>query len=95
MSQRLRLIDRGGSSTPTTGATKWQIWKTRLRINLGMLLNRGRVPGAIQPFKYDDLLTGQRLEVRLTPLFTILTVNNRDYYFWRISGRFDGTGSGL
>ena len=68
-------------------------WETRLRLSLGVFLNRRRVPGVIQPLDFEDPLTGTRLEIRVTPLFTIVQINGRDFYFRRLSGDFDGTGA--
>lgn len=75
------------------GANWWQKKRTRLSIALGSMLNRWRVPGTVQPMIYDDDLTGTHLEVRVSPLFTVVQINGRDYYFRRLNGVFDGTGS--
>jgi len=61
---------------------------------LGRLLNRLGVAGAVKPMKISDSLTGQKMEIRVGLLFTRISVNGRDYYFNRLSGRFDGTGMG-
>ncbi len=79
---------------PITGANTWDIIKTRLLAMLGRMLNRRQIPGTIQPMSYDDPLTGDRITVVVNPLFTVLSVNTRDYYFHRLTGRFDGTGTG-
>jgi hypothetical protein len=59
---------------------------------MGRFLNRRRVAGAVQPINFNDPLTGNHIEVAINPLFTVLSVNGRDYYFKRLTGRFDGTG---
>lgn len=89
----IRLLPR--ATTAATGRSSW--WATtRLwtEMQLARLLNRAGVPGAIQPMSYHDNLTGQQIDVRVGMLFTVLTVNEHDYYFDRMTGRFDGTGSG-
>jgi len=68
--------------------------KTRLKEWLCRLLNRANVPGAIQETTLDDPLTGQSLRVHVGVFFTRISVNGRDYYFHRLSGQFDGTGTG-
>ena len=45
----------------------------------------------IRPFSYEDLVTGQRLEVKVSPYFTTLHIGERVYYFVKDSGEFDGT----
>jgi hypothetical protein len=40
----------------------------------------------------DDRLAGQRISATVGELFVCVSVNGRDYYFDRITGRFDGTG---
>lgn len=44
--------------------------------------------------RLEDELTGRAIEVRVEPLFIVFSVDGRDYYFRRFSGRFDGTGLG-
>ena len=58
-------------------------------------LNRCGVPGAVQPMSHHDDLTGQSVSVRVSMVYTVLTVNGRDYYFHRLSGKFDGTGQSV
>jgi hypothetical protein len=57
------------------------------------ILNRAGLPGAVQDVEINDELTGQQVSVRVRALFTRISVNGRDYYFRRLSGRYDGTGS--
>lgn len=52
------------------------------------------IPGAIKSMQITDVLTDQHIEVRVGHLFVRLSVNGRDYYFDRITGKFDGTGTG-
>lgn len=82
-----------GSGT-VEGATAWDKIGTRLRERIGNLLNRRRVPGFVQPMSLDDPVTGQRIEITVSPLFTTVSVNGRDYFFRRLTGKFDGTGMG-
>jgi len=75
------------------GATWFDILAWRLRQTLGRVFNKVGAPGAIRKMKIDDKLAGQSIEVSVGELFVCLTVNDRDYYFDRLSGRFDGTGA--
>jgi hypothetical protein len=52
-------------------------------------------PGVVRNTLIEDSLSGQRVEISVGRIFVRLSVNDRDYFFDRISGRFDGTGSGL
>ena len=45
----------------------------------------------IQPFKYKDEVTGDMISVSVSPEYSTITVNNREYYFIRETGEFDGT----
>jgi hypothetical protein len=69
------------------GVVRW-----RVREWLGRVANRLRVPGAIAGTEFVDTVTGQQFSVRVGPLFVVLAVDGREYYFWRFSGRYDGTG---
>lgn len=57
-------------------------------------LHRRGLPGAILPLDHYDELTGQRLQIRVSPYGTRICINGRDYHF-RLSGRLDGTGMGV
>lgn len=83
-----------GYEAATIGAQWWQIALSRTRLAIGRLLNRVRLPGPIQPVSIQDEVSGQTLDVRVGPLFTCISVNGRDYYFTRLTGRWDGTGLG-
>lgn len=78
----------------TSRLARWWSWQALLlKQQVGRFLNCLGVPGFIRPMEmYDELITHTLLQVRATPLFTIISVDGRDYYFYRISGKFDGTG---
>lgn len=91
----ISIFRNAASATPTasTGsATRLDVLRLRAQEAVGGWLTRLGVPGAVQPWEYTDALTGQHVQVRTSALFTILTINGRDYYFSRLTGRFDGTG---
>jgi hypothetical protein len=45
----------------------------------------------IRPFVHRDEITGQTVTVTISPQYSILKVGDREYYFKRESGEFDGT----
>jgi hypothetical protein len=45
----------------------------------------------IKPWIYDDPETGDRIAISVSDLYSKLTINDREYYFIRESGEFDGT----
>ena len=75
------------------GATVIDIARTRMRAGVGHLLNKLRVPAAIRPMEVIDEVTKQHVAVAVDDLFVRVSVNGRDYYFDRLTGRFDGTGN--
>jgi hypothetical protein len=77
------------------GATMMDIARSRLRMGIGRMLNKLRVPAAIQPIDILDEFTEQHIAVNIDGLFVRVSIDGRDYYFDRITGRFDGTGSFL
>ena len=71
-----------------------EILRGRLRRLVGKVLTSLRIPGAIRDFHISDPVTYQTIDIRVGDLFTKITVNGRDYYFHRSTGKFDGTGIG-
>ena len=45
----------------------------------------------IKPFEYEDLVTGYKIRIEVTPYYFKLIIDDRTYYFKRESGEFDGT----
>ncbi len=74
------------------GRTNW--FRDRVRDAFCAALHRLGAPGAIRPISYRDQVTGQQLDVRVGRRYTQLTVGGRDYYFDRVTGCLEGTGSG-
>ncbi len=75
-------------------ATRWEIYKSRIREAVIMTLDFLRIPAPLRTVEIDDPVTGDVIRIRATGLFTTITINGRDYYFDRLTGRFDGTGLG-
>jgi hypothetical protein len=49
----------------------------------------------IKPFSFDDPETGDRIAVSVSDLYAKLSVNDREYYFIRETGEFDGAATVL
>jgi hypothetical protein len=45
----------------------------------------------IKPFSLNDPKTGHLIEVKVTSRYSILSINDRHYYFKKETGEFDGT----
>ncbi len=87
----IRLVPT--SNVPLTSRVTW---KTRLRDwareSGYRLLNAVGVPGVIRDTTYRDELTGHTVTVRIGLYYTLVTVDGRDFYFHRLTGKLDGTG---
>lgn len=92
--RHLRLLPGGRDETRSVNgrdARPTNRWGSVCRL-MGRLFHFARLPGAIRSVVVDDEVTGQHVEVRVGSAFTVVSVDGRDYYFRRCSGRFDGTG---
>ncbi len=45
----------------------------------------------ILPFKFDDQSTGDKIEISVSSRYSKLKINEREYFFIRETGKFDGT----
>jgi hypothetical protein len=45
----------------------------------------------IRPFTHQDEVTGQTVSITISPQYSVLTIGDRQYYFKRENGAFDGT----
>jgi hypothetical protein len=78
----------------TSGATWLEIWWDRLVAGFGTVVNWLRIPGFVKDLDRFDEVSGQSIFISSSSRFTKISVNGRDYYFHRLTGRFDGAGSG-
>lgn len=76
------------------GASYGEILMGRIRRFIGLVMKNLRIPGAIGDTHITDSVTHQTIKVSVGTLFTRISVDGRDYYFDRITGKFDGTGMG-
>ena len=44
----------------------------------------------LKPFQYLDEETGDRISLSVSPYYSKLTINRREYFFFRETGEFDG-----
>jgi hypothetical protein len=71
-------------------ASSVDILRVRFRILVGKALTSLRIPGAIRDQKINDPVTHHLIDIRVGDLFTKISVDGRDYYFHRLTGKFDG-----
>ena len=84
------LDGAAGAEGQEGGADMKRVWSS-VRRGIGRLANLAGLPGAVQAMTIDDAFAG-KVEIRVSPSFTVVSINGRDLYFWRLSGKFDGTG---
>ena len=48
--------------------------------------------GRVADLEYNDLVTGNHIRVHNSERYVRFSVNDRDYFFNRDTGKFDGTG---
>ena len=51
--------------------------------------------GKILPWRYQDAISGNEIEVTVSHLYTTIRINDRCYYFCAEDGKFDGTSTRL
>lgn len=59
---------------------------------LGRFLERIRFPAMVRPFRYYDGEKGQVIEIKTSPLYTKLIVGEKEFFFIRETGKYDGFG---
>jgi len=84
--------ERESTVEVAVGTSWWVIARGRLRGLLGRSANKLKMPAPLQDIDIVDDLTGQHVSIRKGTYFTVVSVNGRDYYFKRLTGKFDGTG---
>lgn len=61
---------------------------------VGWLANAAGMPCVVREGHFDSAAMGVSVRVRASSLYTIVSVNGVDVYFYRLSGAFDGVGLG-
>ena len=90
----VELPRRPTEHSTVDGATFYDICLDRIRMALGRLASWLGIPGFIRDTVIDDPVTGQQIEIRVSLLSVRLSVDGRDYYFGRFSGKLEGAGMG-
>ncbi len=67
-------------------------FRVRILSWLGRVAGLAGFPGWVRECSYTSVL-GVQVHVRISPLFTVVTVNGVDVYFYRLSGQIDGVGA--
>src|SRR5262249_5444675 len=67
--------------------------RARIAALTSRLLNALGIPGFVGEADYHSESLGTRVSVRCGDQFTVISVNDVDVYFRRLSGRIDGVGS--
>lgn len=66
--------------------------RLRIRVVFGYLFNLAGIPGLVRSCDYEAGITDARIRVRVGEMFTVITVNELDIYFHRLTGKIDGVG---
>lgn len=72
---------------------KGYFFKDRIKLLIGGILKKFKLPAFIQDAEINDSLSGYKIKIRTAKLSSIITINGRDFHFDRITGKFSGTGS--
>jgi hypothetical protein len=60
---------------------------------LGRLLQLFGFPGLVRPFEYRDTETGRIVRLRTSRHYSVLSIGDKELYFYRENGRLDGAGA--
>lgn len=60
---------------------------------LGKFLEWFKFPALVRPFRFYDGETGQVIEIKTSPRYTKLIVGNKEFFFIRETGKYDGLGT--
>jgi hypothetical protein len=93
--QVLRFPTERIARTASGGATQLDIWNGHIRESIGRILNLARAPGPIKDMHVKDAFTGHEVALSVGEFFVRLSVDGHHYYFDRLTGKFNGTGSAL
>jgi hypothetical protein len=82
-----------GVSLAQDTCVKWiSLGRIDLKRAIGRLFNLAGLPGFVRPCDYKASIATVDVSVRTHGLFTIITVNDLDIYFTRLTGAIDGIG---
>lgn len=84
--------DKPTTVPPHSLSWRWFLFKSFWKRIFGAMLSWLHVPGAIQSFEMKDAVSGRHIQVSISAFYTKLSIDGRDFYFHRYTGKFDGTG---
>ena len=76
---------------PATGS----LFRSWARHVLGAIMERFHASAKIKEFEYVDQMTGDTVYLSTGARYSVLHVGDRQFYFERTTGRFDGTCTSL
>lgn len=59
----------------------------------GWVLEKLRSPARVREFEYVDPITNETVYLSTGARYSVLHVGDRQFFFDRLTGRFDGTGT--
>lgn len=90
--RRLKPLLDSGKPATTGNYSLWRRICDWRNLTLGRLANWLGFPGTVVPMSSYDQLTNTHISVKTGLLFTIISVDGKDFYFRRFSGVYDGSG---
>lgn len=65
------------------------------RETFGWVLEKLHAPAKIKEFEYVDPITNETVYLSTGARYSVLRIGERHFFFNRLTGRFDGTGTSL
>jgi hypothetical protein len=67
-------------------------WSFKAKSLLGGFLNKIGFPALLREVEIEDQVLGEIVRIRIGRSCSVLSIDNRDFYFDRLTGKFTGTG---
>ena len=83
------------SAITPRGISLWRKTNIGVRRFMGQLLEKAHAPAHIREFEYVDLDTNEIVYLSTGAQYSVLHVGGKQFYFERLTGRFDGTCTSL
>jgi hypothetical protein len=64
----------------------------KIKLTISSLLNKIGYPPIISNLELQDEVIGSKIKIEASNHWTKISIDNRDFYFSRITGKFAGTG---
>jgi len=79
------------SAVSTNEVSLWIRIRSKVRYVAGLLLEKSHSPARIKEFEYIDPITNEIVYLSTGARYSVLHVGGKQFYFERVTGRFDGT----